>query len=543
MRYNFNLRFLRSLIGLILLASSFQESHQTNYSPLSSNYENLNYTNGKESFKKKLVSILHKESRNENDKNPFDAFFGALSSTDNDGVFKDTNISQGSRVSISNIDAHNEKKVADNNYGTVNKNGDNSTSNSQDNSKVFDWGLHTKVSNHLSDYKINPINSQGRVMQSFVELFSVIIKGHESSKKSYRKSFKEVVVPNLITAVSNNELDGAARGILMNEVLIETELGKASIPKTRPDGLPSISFIGIENEVMPLHVIYIKQSDRFSFKTFPNFVPPDIPKIAGKRLKEWVTLKYKQIHDSLVVKSKEDLDSNALLESLNSYGIYFAIEFKDDAVCFLSEITRYISNNTQGTDDNKSLVSRVSRILFSRLRPFISLQSTFVPLEMSEFRSLSFIGSPILMNRADNEDDLLTQQALFYWSIESENFLNDYKRRDHICSEREILANTEYKQHCMIYPNGKNPRNPNSFNNGFITTVSCFGLQPEGTMALFLYKSLLSLRICQKDGSWSDIKVLSNQNRATIIFHKCHSRNSNKESFYSRVSTASIFED
>lgn len=536
MRYNSKLRFLRSLIGLVLFTCSFQEIQQASAENFSANGGGSNST---DCFKRRLSSILNDGK----EPNPFDNFFGILLNADNlegEESVKPSPEKLPSSLNIRKLDKH----WAGDTSAISTKNKYKHDQKGQKNNSLFDWGACANISPNSSSDKLTLKNYQNLITQSFINFFGAIRKGsNDTRKKSYRIAFKEIVVPSLIAAVNNNELEGAARGILMNELLIETEFGKVTIPENRPDGLPSISFIGIENEVMPLHVIYIKESDRFSFKTFPNFMPPEIPKIAGQRLKEWVILKYKQIHDSLVDKSKEDLDSRSLLESLNNHGIYFAIEFKDDAVCYLSEVTRYSSNHKEGDDHKKNIVSRVSRILFSRLRPFIPFQSAFYPLEMTEFRSLSFIGSPILMNRVDNEDDLLTQQALFYWSIEAEHFLNDYKRKDHVCSEREIFTNTEYKHHCMISPNGRNPRNPSSYNNGFITTVSCFGLHPEGTMVLFLYKSLLSLRICQKNGSWSNIKVLSNQNRATVIFHKCHSRNRNKESFYYRVSTASIFGD
>ncbi|OII74097.1 uncharacterized protein cubi_02899 [Cryptosporidium ubiquitum] len=546
MRYNSKLRLFRSFIGFVLLISFFQKIQRISSSTIFNNGENTSY-NHNENFKQKLFEILNKGKKPENHgKNPFDTFFGMLLNIDDlrDLDSEKSIFENGPKLRVINKQNPNIKKEVIPDHSTSNL--DKFVKFGRNCNQLFDWGTQTKVFRHSVHDSLIPKNSQNQITQSFLEFFNVIKKGGNdiSKKKSYKSNFKEIVVPSMIAGVNNSELDGATRGILMNELLVETKMGKVSIPKIRPDGLPSISFIGIENEVMPLHVIYIKESDRFSFKTFPNFVPPDIPKIAGQRLREWVILKYKQTHDFLMDKSKKDLESRSLLESLNNYGIYFAIEFKDDAVCYLSEVTRYNINHIKnGDSDNKALVSRISRILYARLRPFISFKSTFIPLKMSEFRSLSFIGSPVLMNRADNEDDLLTQQALFYWSIEAEKFLNGYKRKDHVCNEREIFINTEYKQHCMISPHGKNPRNPNSYNNGFVTTVSCFGLHPEGTMVLFLYKSLLSLRICQKDGSWSDIKVLSNQNRATIIFHKCHSRNSNKESFYSRVSTASFFED
>ncbi|KAK9171483.1 hypothetical protein CmeUKMEL1_04245 [Cryptosporidium meleagridis] len=544
MRYNSKLRFLRPFIGLVLLLNFAHGNPRTSFSSQFSKEANAGH---KENFKQRLSEILNRGKKPDNyGKNPFDTFFGMLLNVDDLKYFDpensaSENISDTPKISTPSLKVK-KKVVSDAIASNLRK----PYKSEENKGQMFDWGIHTKVSHSLAHDKLIPKDFQNQITQTFLDFFSVIKKcGNEiSKKKSYGSTFKEIVVPSLIKGVNNSELEGATRGILINELLVETEMGKASIPKNRPDGLPSISFIGIENEVMPLHVIYIKEDDRFSFKTFPNFVPPDIPKIAGQRLKEWVILKYKQIHDFLMAKSREDQDSKSLLKSLNNYGIFFAIEFKDDAVCYLSEVTRNNSNLIKNSDsDDKTLVSRVSRILFSRLRPFISFQSTFIPLKMSEFRSLSFIGSPVLMNRADNEDDLLTQQALFYWSIEAEKFLNDYKRKDHVCNEREIFSNSEYKQHCMISPNGKNPRNPNSYNNGFITTVSCFGLHPEGTIVLFLYKSLFSLRICQKDGSWSDIKVLSDQNRATVIFHKCHSRNNNKESFYSRVSTASFFED
>lgn len=544
MRYNSKLRFLTPFIGLVLLLNFVHGIPKTSSSNQFSNETNAGC---KENFKQKLSEILNRGKKPDNyGSNPFDTFFGMLLNAEDLKYFDPENPASesNSNIPITSTPSLKAKREAasDVNASNLRK----SYRPEQSKSQMFDWGTHTKVSHSLARDKLTPRDSQNQITQIFLDFFSVIKKGGNeiSKKKSYGPTFKEIVVPSLIKGVNNSELEGATRGILINELLVETEMGKASIPKNRPDGLPSISFIGIENEVMPLHVIYIKEDDRFSFKTFPNFVPPDIPKIAGQRLKEWVILKYKQIHDFLMAKSREDFDSKSLLKSLNNYGIYFAIEFKDDAVCYLSEVTRSNSNLIKNSNNNdKTLVSRVSRILFSRLRPFISFQSTFIPLKISEFRSLSFIGSPVLMNRADNEDDLLTQQALFYWSIEAEKFLNDYKRKDHVCSEREIFSNPEYKQHCMISPHGRNPRNPNSYNNGFITTVSCFGLHPEGTIVLFSYKSLFSLRVCQKDGSWSDIKVLSDQNRATVIFHKCHSRNNNKESFYSRVSTASFFED
>ncbi|EAK90254.1 hypothetical protein [Cryptosporidium parvum Iowa II] len=544
MRYNSKLRFLTPFIGLVLLLNFAHGNPKTSSSNQLSNETNVGC---KENFKQKLSEILNRGKKPDNHgKNPFDTFFGMLLNAEDLKYFDPENPASenNSSIPVTSTPSPKAKReaVSDVNASNLRK----PCKPEQSKSQMFDWGTHTKVSHSLARDKLTPRDSQNQITQTFLDFFSVIKKGGNeiSKKKSYGPTFKEIVVPSLIKGVNNSELEGATRGILINELLVETEMGKATIPKNRPDGLPSISFIGIENEVMPLHVIYIKEDDRFSFKTFPNFVPPDIPKIAGQRLKEWVILKYKQIHDFLMAKSREDLDSKSLLKSLNNYGIYFAIEFKDDAVCYLSEVTRSNSNLIKNSNSNdKTLVSRVSRILFSRLRPFISFQSTFIPLKMSEFRSLSFIGSPVLMNRADNEDDLLTQQALFYWSIEAEKFLNDYKRKDHVCNEREIFSNSEYKQHCMISPHGKNPRNPNSYNNGFITTVSCFGLHPEGTIVLFSYKSLFSLRVCQKDGSWSDIKVLSDQNRATVIFHKCHSRNNNKESFYSRVSTASFFED
>ncbi|TRY50330.1 Uncharacterized protein CTYZ_00000825 [Cryptosporidium tyzzeri] len=544
MRYNSKLRFLTPFIGLVLLLNFAHGNPKTSSSNQLSNEANAGC---KENFKQKLSKILNRGEKSDNyGKNPFDTFFGMLLNAEDLKYFDPENPASenNSSIPITSTPSLKAKREA---VSVINaSNTRKSYKPEQSKSQIFDWGTYTKVSHSLARDKLTPRDSQNQITQTFLDFFSVVKKGGNeiSKKKSFGPTFKEIVVPSLIKGVNNSELEGATRGILINELLVETEMGKASIPKNRPDGLPSISFIGIENEVMPLHVIYIKEYDRFSFKTFPNFVPPDIPKIAGQRLKEWVVLKYKQIHDFLMAKSREDLDSKSLLKSLNNYGIYFAIEFKDDAVCYLSEVTRNNSNLIKNSNNNdKTLVSRVSRILFSRLRPFISFQSTFIPLKMSEFRSLSFIGSPVLMNRADNEDDLLTQQALFYWSIEAEKFLNDYKRKDHVCSEREIFSNSEYKQHCMISPHGKNPRNPNSYNNGFITTVSCFGLHPEGTIVLFSYKSLFSLRVCQKDGSWSDIKVLSDQNRATVIFHKCHSRNNNKESFYSRVSTASFFED
>lgn len=544
MRYNSKLRFLRSLIGFILLVCYFRKSQQISSNSIFNNGGNTSYH---QNFKQKLSEILNKGKKPDNyGKNPFDKFFGMLLNVDNFQSLDSENLTSEDKLSSYAINEKNQSAKNETISYTITGSPDKINKFEPSKGQLFDWGTQTKVFHNLINDRLIPRNSQNQITQSFLEFFSDIKKGSNdiSKKKSPKAAFKEIVMPSLISGVSNSELDGATRGILMNELLIKTEMGKASIPKSRPDGLPSISFIGIENEVMPLHVIYIKESDKFSFKTFPNFVPPDIPRIAGQRLREWVILKYKQIHDFLMAKSKEDLDSKSLLESLNNYGIYFAIEFKDDAVCYISEITRYNFNNLQnGNSDNKTLVSRVSRILYSRLRPFISFQSTFIPLKISEFRSLSFIGSPVLMNKADNEDDLITQQALFYWSIEAEKFLNDYRRKDHVCSEREIFLNTEYKQHCMISPHGRNPRSPESYNNGFVTTVSCFGLHPEGTMVLFLYKSLLSLRICQKDGNWSDIRVLSNQNRATVIFHKCHSRNSKKESFYSRVSTASFFED
>lgn len=482
MRYNSKLRFFRSLIGLILVLCSFQESQQVFTGNFSENGENLGIRT--EKFKR-IISNMFKNGVSNN---PFDAFFGMLLKVDDlEGGGSRNQVLEKEPPSLPAIREKGGEHITRGAASTSSKELDSRIIKEQDSSKSFDWGACTKVSLGSPSDKLTPRKFQNQITQSFIDFFGAIRRGSsEAPAKSYRATFKEIVVPSLITAVNNSELEGAARGILMNELLVETELGKASIPATRPDGLPSISFIGIENEVMPLHVIYVKESDRFSFKTFPNFMPPEIPKVAGQRLKEWVVLKYKQIHDSLVHESESDQDSRELLESLNSYGIYFAIEFKDDATCFLSEVTRFGSGSNQGKEHKRNLVSRVSRILFSRLRPFIPFQSAFYPLEMTEFRSLSFIGSPILMNRADNEDDLLTQQALFYWSIEAEQFLNDYKRKDHICSEREIFINTEYKQHCMISPNGRNPRNPSSYNNGFITTVSCFGLHPEGTMVIFL---------------------------------------------------------
>ncbi|KAH8741655.1 hypothetical protein FG386_003629 [Cryptosporidium ryanae] len=408
----------------------------------------------------------------------------------------------------------------------------------------FDWGDQFKLEKQALqiselDNKYSDLDTENQVLKLFSSFFNIIRnKGIDKKVRNVMAPmFKEIVIPNLMEAVFNSELEGPTRAILTNELLLDAEIGRASIPETRPDGLPSILFIGIESNMMPFNVVYQKERDGFLFRTFQDVDLPEIPKIAGERLKEWVVLKYKEIYDSIVRKLPSNEENYSIIELIDKYGLFFVVEFKDDAVCFLSKVTLFNSISDLNTTIESGYYSRVTRLLFARLRPFIPLASSFIPLEITEFRSLSFVGSPILMSRADSEEDILTQQVLYYWSHESEKVLSDYERKRHLCNERELYKTLEYGNLCLIPPRYIDPRNPETINNGYLVTVSCFGLQPIGTIALYSHNSQYLLKTCEEDGKWGNARILTNSERATVILHKCHSRNNSKTNFFSLVST------
>ncbi|KAK6590422.1 hypothetical protein RS030_152289 [Cryptosporidium xiaoi] len=537
MRYSYD-RFYHNEISRILLFLLFiiGISSQINSQKLRSNYFSGSVSGYNDSaIRKRISEILITNITFYNETTDINSFFGSL-------LCDFTKVNQ---------DLISSEKVA----GTTDTKIENDTilernleeSYLEQESKIkkkmaFDWGCHFKLgeqslgaSELINTY--NDIDTESHVQKLFSSFFNTTQKEYiDRKRKIIAPMFKEVVVPNLMEAVFNSELEEPTREILTNELLLDGEIGKASIPVTRPDGLPSILFIGIESNMMPLNVIYKKEKDGFLFRTFKDIDLPEIPKIAGERLKKWLALKYKEVYDSIVKKLPYDEESYNILELIDRYGIFFVVEFKDDAVCFLTKVTLFNSIIDSNTAIESGYYSRVTRLLFARLRPFLPLASSFIPLEISEFRSLSFVGSPILMSRVDSEEDALTQQVLYYWSHDSEKALYNYNRKNHLCNERELYQTLEYENLCLIPPNYIDPRNPETLNSGYLVTVSCFGLQPIGTIALYSQNSQYLLKTCEKDGKWGDARILTNLERAVTILHKCHLRNGSGANFFSRVS-------
>ncbi|EEA07043.1 uncharacterized protein CMU_034290 [Cryptosporidium muris RN66] len=479
--------------------------------------------------------------RNET-KNPFDLFFRVVS---NPELIK---IRGTGKVSKDNLDQFQLDHVdisinEDNNSHLVEKN-------------TFDWALKSSetidkssLSSSFSKDTLSILSEKecSKISDSFLRFLKSWKStneelSHKEWKASYMNKFKEIALPNIINPVYNSELEGASRGIIQSELLAHSKPSNAVIAKNRPDGLPAMTFLAIGYDYMALQVKFDEVKDGFIFTSYPNY-SPDIPEIAHLRLRAWVTSHYKKVYDSLTINSS-NLETSRMIENIRNYGIFFVIEFRDDATCYLIKVT-YNGTNEQDVNSGNNTYryfTRVSRLLFARLKPFIPFRSSFVPTTVTEFRSLSFIGSPFLLKESASLEDQVTQQTLFFWSVAAEEYYPDYRRADHVCHEVDLFQSSEHSNLCILPPGAKDPKVPSQFSSPYRTTVSCFGLYPVDTVAIFKSFNLVRVKICQVDGKWSNSKILEDQVKAVVYLQRCQSRISHMFTLYDQVKTKKLFE-